>query len=213
MNTSHSFLKFACTLFLSSLLAINTAQATEAPDALIKRISSDVLNEVNTNPDIQKGDTKKISALVETKILPHVDFEKMTMLAMGRYWREASATQRKKITEEFRNLLIYTYAGAVAQAKNNRIEFQPSRMIPTESEAEIRSQVLRPRGEPIQLNYRLQKQADQWKIYDVNVMGVWLVESYKGSFGSEIQKGGIDNLIISLQNKNQKIAEKTAQNK
>jgi phospholipid transport system substrate-binding protein len=185
------------------------AQATnEAPDQLVKRISSEVLNTAKSDKEIQAGNTRKVMDLVETKILPYVDFERMTALAAGRYWREATPEQKRALSAEFRTLLIYTYSGALSQVRNETIEFKPLRADPADTEVEVRSQVNMTRGEPVLLNYRVAKSADGWKIYDINVLGAWLVETYKGTFKTEISKGGIDGLIKTLAAKNKQLASK-----
>jgi phospholipid transport system substrate-binding protein len=182
--------------------------ANEAPDALVKRISQDVIETAKTDKAIQAGDTKKVMQLVETKILPYVDSDRMTSLAAGRFWREATPEQQKKLSEQFRTLLIYTYSGALSQIKNETVDFQPLRADPADTEVEVRSKVNMTRGEPITLNYRVAKAPTGWKIYDINVMGAWLVETYKGTFASEISKGGVDGLIKTLTAKNQALASK-----
>jgi phospholipid transport system substrate-binding protein len=182
--------------------------ANEAPDALVKRISTEVLETAKTDKEIQAGNTKRVMDLVETKILPYVDFQRMTSLAAGRYWREATPEQQKQLTAEFRMLLVYTYSGAIAQVKNETIEFKPLRADPADTEVEVRSQVNMTRGEPVPLNYRVAKSPAGWKIYDINVLGAWLVETYKSTFASEISKGGIDGLIKTLSEKNKKLASK-----
>ncbi|MBS0309487.1 MAG: ABC transporter substrate-binding protein [Proteobacteria bacterium] len=200
-------------LMLKKILALSftfglvaSAAAQEAPDALVKRISTEVVEAVRADKDIQTGNQKKVMDLVEAKILPYVNFQRMTALASGRFWREATPEQQKRLTEEFRSLLIYTYSGAISQIRDQKLEFKPFRADPTDTEVEVRSQVLQSRGEPIQLNYRLEKQASGWKIYDMNVLGAWLVESYKSSFASEIGKNGIDGLIKTLSDKNKRLA-------
>lgn len=190
--------------------AAASAPAHETPDALVKRISQDVLETAKSDKDIQTGNHKRVLELVEQKILPHVDFQRMTSLAAGRYWREATPEQQKQLTAEFRTLLVYTYSGAIAQIKDQRVEFKPLRADPTDTEVEVRSQVLQPRGEPIQLNYRLEKIQGHWKIYDVNVLGAWLVETYKSNFASEIGKNGIDGLIKTLADRNKRLATSAA---
>jgi phospholipid transport system substrate-binding protein len=184
--------------------------AHEAPDALVKRISQDVLDTAKADKDIQTGNQKRVLELVEQKILPHVDFQRMTSLAAGRYWREATPEQQKQLIAEFRALLVYTYSGAISQIKDQRIEFKPLRADPADTEVEVRSQVLQPRGEPIQLSYRLEKIQGGWKIYDVNVLGAWLVETYKSNFASEIGKNGIDGLIKTLADRNKRLATSAA---
>lgn len=187
------------------------AVAQEAPDVLIKRISQEVLETARSDKEIQGGNQKRVLELVEAKILPHVDFQRMTALAAGRFWREATPEQQKQLTDEFRTLLVYTYSGAISQVKDQKLEFKPLRADPADTDVEVRSQVLQPRGgEPIQLNYRMEKTPASWKIYDVNVLGAWLVETYKGNFASEISKGGIDGLIKTLSDKNKRLAASAA---
>ncbi|MES2076714.1 MAG: ABC transporter substrate-binding protein [Pseudomonadota bacterium] len=183
--------------------------ATEAPDALVKRISQDVIETAKADKAIQAGDQKRVMELVESKILPYVDFQRMTALASGRFWRDATPEQKQQLSTEFRTLLIFTYSGALSQIKNETVEFKPLRADPTDTEVEVRSQVNVARGEPILLNYRVAKSpANGWKIYDINVLGAWLVETYKGTFASEIGKGGIDGLIKALSEKNKKLANR-----
>ncbi|MEC4721508.1 ABC transporter substrate-binding protein [Noviherbaspirillum sp. CPCC 100848] len=210
-------MKLLKTLFAIASLTIGTlgfapaASAQEAPDALVKRISQEVLETAKSDKDIQGGNQKKVLDLVESKILPHVDFQRMTALAAGRFWREATPEQQKQLTNEFRSLLIYTYSGAISQVKDQKLEFKPLRADAADTEVEVRSQVLQPRGgDPIQLNYRLEKSPSGWKIYDVNVLGAWLVETYKGNFASEINKGGIDGLIKTLSDRNKRLAASAA---
>jgi phospholipid transport system substrate-binding protein len=175
---------------------------------LVKRISADVIETVKADKDIQAGNRSRIMELVNSKILPHVDAEKMTAQAAGRFWRQATPEQQKRLSEEFRTLLVYTYSGALSQIKNETIEFKPMRSQPTDTDVEVRSQVNVSRGEPITLNYRLAKGAQGWKIYDINVLGAWLVETYKGTFAAEINKSGIDGLINKLAERNRQLANK-----
>jgi phospholipid transport system substrate-binding protein len=197
---------FATILTVAMIGFMGAAQAQESPEAFVKRISSDVLDAAKNDRDIQGGNQQKILKLVQDKILPYVDFKRMTALAAGRYWREATPEQQDKLSSEFRDLLIYTYAGAIAQIRDQQLEFKPSRNDPSSSTVVVRSQVVQPRGEPIELDYRLAKNGDSWKIYDLNVLGAWLVETYKGNFASEISKGGIDGLINALAERNKRLA-------
>jgi len=174
----------AVVLSVSALSFASAASAQEAPDALVKRISQEVLDAAKNDKDIQSGNISQIIALVEQKIIPYVDFERMTSLAAGRYWRQATPDQQKQLITQFRSLLIYTYSGALSQVRDQKIEFKPLRADPADTEVEVRSQVIQSRGEPIQLNYRLEKLPTGWKMFDVNVMGAWLVEAYKGTFAS-----------------------------
>ncbi|HEY4318077.1 MAG TPA: ABC transporter substrate-binding protein [Herbaspirillum sp.] len=205
-------MKLFAKLFFSAVTAValigaaGTAAAQEAPDALVKRISNEVLDTAKSDKDIQGGNLKRITQLVEEKIIPFVDFERMTALAVGRYWREASDSQKQQLQTEFRSLLISTYAGALSQVRDQKVEFSPLRASPTDTDIEVRSRVIQSRGEPIQISYRMEKLASGWKIYDVNVLGAWLIEAYKGTFSSEISKGGIDGLIKTLSDKNKQLA-------
>ena len=192
----------------TSVLVAPARAAVEAPDALVKRVSTDVIDSVKADKDIQAGNTKKIMDLVNAKILPYVDSDKMTALAAGRFWRRATPEQQKQLAEEFRTLLVYTYAGALSQIKNETIEFKPFRADPSDPEVEVKSQVNLTRGEPITLNYRLAKGPQGWKIFDLNVLGAWLVETYKSTFASEIGKNGIDGLIKKLHDRNEQLANK-----
>ena len=197
---------FAAVLTVSVFGFAGAASAQEAADAFIKRISQEVLETAKTDKDIQQGNQQKILEVVQAKILPNVDFQRMTSLAAGRHWREATPEQQKRLTDEFRDLLVYTYAGAIASIRDQQLEFKPMRNDPADTDVEVRSQVVQQRGEPIQLNYRLSKAGNSWKIYDLNVLGAWLVETYKGNFASEISKGGIDGLIKTLAERNKRLA-------
>jgi phospholipid transport system substrate-binding protein len=196
---------------VSLAFGATAAPSAEAPDVLVKRISLEVIQTAKTDKEIQAGNQQRVIELVETKILPYVDAPRMTMLASGRYWRDATPEQKQKLTAEFRTLLIYTYSGALSQIKNETVEFKAMRSDPTDTDVEVRSQVNVARGEPTVLNYRVAKSATGWKIYDINVMGAWLVETYKSSFASEISKSGIDGLIKVLAEKNKGLAAKPSQ--
>ena len=181
--------------------------ADEAPDALIKRISNEVLDVAKNDKDIQAGNKQKVLDLVEAKVLPYIDFQRMTELAAGRNWRSATPDQQQELVKQFRTLLVYTYSGALSQVKDQRLEFKPFRADPQDTEVEVRSQVVTARvGDAIQLNYRLSKTAQGWKIYDINVLGAWLIETYKGNFADQIAKTGMDGLIKFLSDKNAKLA-------
>jgi phospholipid transport system substrate-binding protein len=192
----------------TAVLVAPARAAVEAPDALVKRVSTDVIESVKADKDIQAGNSKKIMDLVNSKILPYVDSDKMTAQAAGRFWRQATPEQQKQLAAEFRTLLVYTYAGALSQIKNETIEFKPFRADPADTEVEVKSQVNLTRGEPITLNYRLSKGPQGWKIFDLNVLGAWLVETYKSTFASEIGKNGIDGLIKKLHDRNEQLANK-----
>ena len=191
-----------------AFVASGPALAQEKPDALVKRISEDVINTAKADKEIQAGDRRKVIALVESKIMPHVDFQRTTAQAAGRFWRTATPEQQARLAQEFKTLLVYTYSGAISQIKNETVEFKPMRAQDSDTDVEVRSQVNLTRGEPLTLNYRLYKAPAGWKIYDINVMGAWLVETYKGTFASEINKSGIDGLIAKLADRNKQLASK-----
>jgi len=195
-------------LIIAATMAMaSSAFAAEAPDALVKRISNDVIDTAKSDKEIQAGNRKKVMDLVETKILPYVDFMRMTQQAAGHHWRSATPEQQKQLANEFRTLLIFTYSGALSQIKNETVDFKPLRAGADDKEVEVRSSVNVSRGEPVTLNYRLAKATDgSWKIYDINVLGAWLVETYKGTFATEIGKSGIDGLIKTLAERNKKLA-------
>jgi phospholipid transport system substrate-binding protein len=180
------------------------------PDALVKKVTEDVLVTVKGDADIKSGNLSKIQGLVESKILPYVNFQKMTATAVGRNWSQASPDQQKQITEQFRQLLIYTYSGALTDVSDQRVEYRPFRGDPADSVVQVDTRIVNPRGgEPVQLNYKLDREGADWKIVDVNVLGVWLVENYRNSFQQEVSRGGIDGLIKSLTAKNQQLASGT----
>lgn len=181
--------------------------AAQAPDALIRTLSNDVLDTIKKDKSLQSGDFARLNALIDEKILPYVNFEKMTQLAVGRGWRQATPEQRQALTREFRTLLVRTYSGAVSVARDAQVQIRPVRSGANDTDVTVRTLVVvSSRGEPIQIDYRLEKTDAGWKIYDVNVLGVWLVENYKSSFASEINAGGIDGLIKSLTERNRQLA-------
>lgn len=189
------------TLALALSTATLPALAGEAPDALVKRISTEVLDAVKTDPAIQAGDINRVIALVDGKIMPNVNFERMTASAVGRHWRQATPEQQKKLQDEFKTLLVRTYSGALGEVKDQTLSFKPTRMRAEDTEVIVRSEV-KGKGEPIQLDYRLEKSGDSWKIYDLNVLGVWLVETYRTQFSQEINAKGIDGLVAALAQRN-----------
>ena len=185
------------------------AQGTKTPDGLIKEVSTGVLDVLKADKSIQAGDIKKVTALVDQKVLPYVDFERMTASAVGRYWRQATPDQQKRLENEFKLLLVRTYSGALSQVSQEQtVELKPMRSSPTDTEVVVRSEI-RGKGDPIQLDYRLEKSGDSWKIYDVNVLGVWLVENYRNSFAQEIGANGIESLIGKLADRNKAAAAKS----
>jgi phospholipid transport system substrate-binding protein len=177
--------------------------AEEAPDEMIRRLSVDVLSTIKADKDVQSGDVRKIIAFVDSKIMPNVNFLRMTASAVGRSWRQATPEQQKRLQDEFKNLLVRTYAGALSQLQDQTISVKPLRAQAGDTEVIVRTEILG-RGDPIQLDYRMEKTAGVWKIYDLNVLGVWLVETYRTQFAQEISARGMDGLIatLALRNKN-----------
>jgi phospholipid transport system substrate-binding protein len=177
------------------------AAADEAPDALIKRVSAEVLDTIKSDKAVQAGDMSKVIALVDSKVMPNVNFTRMTASAVGRNWRQATPEQKARLQEEFKILLVRTYSGALSQVKDQRLSVKPLRAAEAETEVLVRTEVLG-RGDPVQLDYRMEKTASGWKIYDLNVLGVWLVETYRTQFAQEINANGVDGLIASLAQRN-----------
>jgi len=196
---------------LAACLGSTAAQAEdEAPDAFIKRISVDVLDTIKADKSMRTGDIAKIITLVDTRIMPHVNFQRMTASAVGPAWRQATPEQQKRLQEEFKILLVRTYAGALSQVSDQTVAMKPLRASPDDKELIVRSEV-RGSGDPIQLDYRLEKTPGEgagWRIYNLNVLGVWLVETYKSQFSQEINAKGVDGLIDSLAARNKSNAKK-----
>ena len=190
------------------MLLGSVAHAETAPDALVKQLSTEVIDTVKADKDIQAGDVRKVIALVDAKVLPHVNFQRMTSMAVGRYWRQATPEQQGRLQDEFKVLLVRTYSGALSQVRDQSVVMKPLRSRPGDTEVLVRTEV-KGKGEPIQLDYRLEKAGDTWKIYDVNVLGVWLVETYRSSFAQEISASGIDGLISKLTERNKAPAPKS----
>ena len=184
---------------------VHAAHAAEAgtPDQLIRQLSLETIEAVKADKDIQAGNVNKIIALVDAKVMPHVNFQRMTSSAVGRFWRQATPEQQTKLQAEFKTLLVRTYAGALTQVKDQTIGLKPLRAQPTDTEVVVRTEI-RGKGDAIQLDYRLEKAGAEWKIYDVNVLGIWLADQYRNSFAQEIGANGIDGLIKSLADKNAK---------
>jgi phospholipid transport system substrate-binding protein len=184
--------------------------ADEAADAMIQRLSNDVLNTIKADKTLQTGNVARIVVLVDNKIMPSVNFQRMTASAVGPNWRKATPEQQKRLQEEFKILLVRTYAGALSQVSDQVVEMKPMRASPEDKEVVVRSEV-KGRGDPIQLDYRLEKTPGEgagWKIYNLNVLGVWLVETYRSQFAQEINSNGIDGLIATLTDRNKANAKK-----
>jgi phospholipid transport system substrate-binding protein len=194
---------------LLTFAALGAHAQAKAPEVLIKEVSTDVLDAVKADKTIQAGDIRKVIALVDQKVLPYVNFQRMTASAVGRYWRQATPEQQKRLQEEFKLLLVRTYSGALSQVSSEQtVELKPMRSSPADNEVVVRTEI-KGKGDPIQLDYRLEKDGANWKIYDVNVLGVWLVENYRNSFAQEIGANGIDGLIAKLAERNKSAAAGT----
>jgi phospholipid transport system substrate-binding protein len=187
-------------------VATSLVMAQSTPDALIKQVSTEVIDTIKGDKTLQSGDASKIIALVDAKVMPHVNFQRMTASAVGRNWRTATPEQQKRLQEEFKTLLVRTYAGALTQVKDQTVQLKPLRAAAEDTEVVVRTEV-KGKGEPIQLDYRLEKIEAAWKIYDVNVLGVWLVEQYRNQFAQDISSGGIDGLITKLAERNKGAAK------
>ena len=202
----------AIALFAVPMLAVWPAQAQEtAPDALAKRVTDEVIAVLRADKDIQAGNTKKVLDLVEAKIVPHFNFSRMTRLAVGAPWRQASAAQQQSLTNEFRTLLVNTYTSAFTQYRDQVIEYRPFKMASGDTDVVVRSLIKQKTGaDPIDINYSMEKVDGAWKVYDVVIAGVSLVQNYRSTFASEIQKGGVDGLIAALSAKNKALAQQVS---
>ena len=189
------------------LLAPAARAADETPDGLIKRVSAEVLDNIKSDKSVQAGDMTKVMSLVDSQIMPHVNFTRMTASAVGRNWRQATPDQQKKLQDEFKTLLIRTYSGALAQVKDQTINVKPLRAAAVDTEVVVRTEIMG-RGDPVPLDYRMEKTATGWKIYDLNVLNIWLVETYRTQFAQEISAKGLDGLISSLSERNKSNAAK-----
>ena len=184
------------------------AQAT-APDELVKQLSNEVIDAVKSDKAIQSGDVGRINALVDSKVLPHVNFQRMTASVVGRNWRTATPEQQQKLQEQFKLLLVRTYAGALTRVNSSTtVALKPFRAGADDKEVVVRTEV-KGNGDPVQMDYRLEKADSGWKVYDLNVLGVWMVEQYKNMFSQEIQSSGIDGLIAKLAERNKAPAPKS----
>jgi phospholipid transport system substrate-binding protein len=176
------------------------------PDGLVKTLVSDVMTSIKADKDIQSGNVTKVMSLVEVKIVPYTNFQKTTQLAMGKNWSRATPEQQKQIMTEFKSLLIRTYAGALTQVKDQTVTYRPFRMDPADTEVVVKTQVMN-KGDAIQIDYRLEKVGETWRLYDINVLGAWLIEAYRGQFNNQISANGIDGLIKFLQDRNATLAK------
>ena len=182
------------------------ALAEEGPDALIRKNTNEILAAIKADKDLAAGNQKKIEKLADEKVLPYFNFARMTQLAVGRNWRDANDTQKKSLVDEFRTLLVRTYSTSLTQYRNQTIDVKPTKMVAGDTEVIVKTQVNQPGGQPIPIDYSMEKSGDSWKVFDVLIDGVSLVTNYRSSFNTEIQKSGIDGLIKSLSERNAKNA-------
>ena len=192
-------------LLISGAVFAQTPDQATTPDALIKMVVTDVMVSIKSDPDIQKGNIPKIVDLVEKKIVPYTDMRRTTEMAMGPNWKKATPEQQNQLVLEFKNLLIRTYSGALSQLRDQTVQFKALRAAPDDKEVVVKTVVLG-RGDPVPLDYRLEKTDKGWKVYDMNIMGVWLVEAYRNQFSNQISQNGIDGLVKFLQDRNKQLA-------
>jgi phospholipid transport system substrate-binding protein len=205
-----SFLLTLLAFFLSSSIGIASAQTTpdpNTPDGLIRMIVADVMAAVKADPEIQKGNIPRVVDLVEKKIVPYTDMRRTTQLAMGRNWSKATPEQQNQLIAEFKSLLIRTYSGALSQLRDQTVQYKPFRASPSDTDVIVRTVVIG-KSDPIPLDYRLEKTNDGWKVYDINIMGAWLIEAYRNQFTNQISQNGVDGLIKFLQERNAMLAGK-----
>lgn len=193
-------IRFFLTLLAAFLPLIASAQ--EAPDALVKRVTDEVLAIIKADKDLQKGDTRKVVELAEQKVLPHFDFERMTRLAVGKNWAQAIDAQKQALVKEFRTLLVRTYSTSLTAYRNQTIEVKPTKMSPQDKDVTVRTAVIQQGGPQIPIDYAMEKADSNWKVYDVVIDGASLVTTYRGSFNDIIQKSGMDGLVKTLQDRN-----------
>ena len=213
MIASHTIMKilrnYLFLLTISFFFVWPAGAQVMAPDALARSVTDEVLALIRADKDIQAGNQKKILDLVEARVLPHFSFASMTQLAMGRNWRQASAEQQKRLIGEFRTLLVRTYTTAFTQYKNQQVEYKPLRMAAGDTDVVVQSLIKQPSGQPVAVDYNMEKTADGWKVYNVKIEGISLVENYRNTFNTEIQKNGVDGLIKALADKNRSNAQVT----
>ena len=202
LNRRHFIHFLTASISVLVLLAAPVTQAADdGPNEMIRRLSTDVLSNIKADKDVQKGDVSKVAAFVDSKVMPNVNFTRMTASAVGRSWRQATPEQQKRLQEEFKSMLVRTYAGALSQVKDQTVEVKPLRAGAADTEVIVRTEVIG-RGDAVQLDYRMEKTATGWKIYDFNVLGIWMVETYRTQFAQEISARGIDGLIATLAQRN-----------
>lgn len=181
------------------------AQELTPPDVLVKNVTLEVVDIVRTDKDIRAGDRGKVIGLIEAKVLPHFNFETMTASAVGRHWARATPEQRARLIEEFRTLLVRTYASSIAAYRDQRFDFRPLRARPTDTDVTVTVRILQPSAEPIQLDYDMEKRPAGWKVWDVRIAGISLVANYRTEFDNQVRAGGIEGLIRALATKNRSL--------
>jgi phospholipid transport system substrate-binding protein len=195
----------------SALLAVAPTRAQEAPpDQLVKNVTTEVVDLITKDKEIQAGDRGKLIQLIDAKVLPHFNFTAMTALALGQSWNKATPEQKKRLTEEFRTLLVRTYASALAAYSEQKLEFRPLRAKPTDTDVTVQVRVLQPGAQPVPIDYSMEKTASGWKVYDVMVGGVSLVANYRTEFNNVVRESGIDGLVKNLAAKNRRLQTGTA---
>jgi len=194
---------------LCFLLSTGSYAQGLAPDALAKSVTDDVLAAIRSDKDIQSGSQRKVLELVEAKVLPHFSFPRMTQLAMGKNWRAANAEQQKRLIAEFRVLLVRTYTTAFTQYKNQTVDYKPVRMSAADTDVVVQSQIKQPSGAPIAVDYNMEKTDSGWKVYNVKIEGISLIENYRNTFNTEVERNGVDGLIKTLAEKNKSAMQVT----
>jgi phospholipid transport system substrate-binding protein len=189
-------------LAILAFLVPACAAAQEAPDALVKRVTDEVLTIIKSDKDLQAGNSRKVAELAEAKVLPHFDFQRMTRLAVGRNWQQASDAQKERLVKEFRTMLVRTYSTSLTAYRNQKIEVKPLKMAAGDKETTVRTAVVQQGGPQIPIDYAMEKTDAGWKVYDVVIDGASLVTTYRGTFNDQVQKGGIDGLIKTLADRN-----------
>ena len=196
----------AAVVLAGASFAASAATGDIAPDVLARNVTDEVLTIVRSDRELQAGNRERVMQIVETKILPHFNFTRMTQLAVGRNWRQATPEQQKMLVEEFKTLLVRTYTAAFTGYRNQTVDYRPLRMAPTDTDVVVKSLVKQPTGQPVAVDYSMEKLGGSWKVYDVKIEGISLVENYRNTFNNEIQRTGVDGLIRALSDKNRALA-------
>ena len=194
-----------CCVLVAALLPLAQASAQQAPDVLVREVTNEVLEIVRADEALRAGEKHRVMELVDAKVLPHFDFRRMTMLAVGRDWRDASAEQQARLTEAFRTLLVRTYSNALTQYRDQTVAFRPAHFAATDKRVQVRTEVHQSGAQPIGIDYMLEKSEAGWKVFDVIVAGVSLVTTYRSSFADEVRSGGVEGLLKSLEAKNRSL--------